>query len=106
MNTRTQSIRDMVPLYRVHQGRKAGHPTVGQRLAGHGDNHPCASRIYHSAAGCFGQVYAGGIDACWYPTHDARFGRVGCWNVTLEVQGHYTYWTAVQDDFGNLVAVQ
>lgn len=105
MHPTADALRTLQPLYRVHQGRKAGHPTVGQRLAGQRENHPHGGGIYGRADRCFGQLYTGGIDACWYPMHDARFGRAG-WSVSLDVQGHYTYWTAVQDDFGNLVAVQ
>lgn len=99
------SQRELTQLFRVHQGRRRGHPMVGQRAAGH----------RYESAGCpivsstgYAELQAGDLTCSWYRHYGPRpsGNRPGCYSAHVRTCGAFLSFDAVVDDFGNLVQVE
>lgn len=98
------SPRTLATLDRIHQGRRRGHAMVGQRAAGHTSEY-AGSPIYRNT---LAELRHGSVHACWYRLHGPSkydFDKPGVWAVHLSACGHNSHFTAVVNDFGDLVKV-
>lgn len=101
------SLRERITLARIHQGRKRGHPTVGQRIAGQRNEWPDKFGHITGPTG-FSELQAGSIQACWWRNHGAGrhdFASPQHYWVSVRTCGASLHFPAVVDDFGTLVAV-
>jgi len=94
--------------YPLHQGRKRGHPMVGQRAAGHRDNSTHDHEHIVGPTG-FGALHFSELRVCWFRAHGPERHALfdpRLWQVSFTAGEHYSSFQATVDDFGSLVKVE